>query len=251
MLDTWWIYMFFLLIFFFGEQKRGWIHFSVLSEGINKNIISSGESMISALKHTNTQIHTFPPSVKLAPIDEGNRWQNLRWWVYTLKVILQFPALNIYFVLIYRRLWCHTHSVCVWSKKVEHDSFITQTVTPHWYCVAQIVKLLIWLFHPFPTCWFPIYSSWWCETLHSALRLPQAPEGSSVMWQQQDRHVWLQGAQPGGCLATDLQYCYVTEARHHNNSKHPFIVSSHTTDAKTEEKPRSLLLLFQWKCLIN
>lgn len=63
--------------FFFGfvfwEQERDWVCFSVLSEEINKNIISSGESTISALKHLNTQIHTFSPSMKYAVVPY--RWR--------------------------------------------------------------------------------------------------------------------------------------------------------------------------------
>ena len=86
----------------------------------------------------------------------------------------------------------------------------------------------------------------------------QAPSGSrrliSHVWQQQDISMWqvrLQSAKSGGCLATGLQCCYVTEARQHNNSKHPFIVSSHITDAKIEEKSRTLSLLFLWKCFLS
>lgn len=57
----------------------------------------------------------------------------------------------------------------------------------------------------------------------------------------------------GQSLAPGLQYCYGSEARHNNNnnSRDPFIVSSHTTDAKTEENSRTLLSLFSIKTFIQ
>lgn len=106
-----------------------------------------------------------------------------------------------------------------------------------------------------PILFLPVgYLSWqlvvWCPALCS-----QAPEGSSALWQQGDIsrwHVRLQSAKSGGCLATGLQYCYITEARQHNNNRKTslFFVNSHTTDAKNREKVKYIVVaFFRQKCL--
>lgn len=120
------------------------------------------------------------------------------------------------------------------------DGFITLHCYFHYFltCYHTILFLLISIL----TCWLPVLRAGDVMP-HTLLRLLKAhqPYGNNK--------IFLGGmlgckVQSGGCLATGLQYCYVTEARQHKNSIHPFIVSSHTTDAEIEEKSRTLSLLF-------
>lgn len=144
---------------------------------------------------------------------------------------------------IYRRLWGCTHTVCVWWLHYSH-SYTTDVVCFFTWSRTILFLLISILFLPVG------FLSWElvvrCPTLRS-----KAPSGpwrliSHVATTQCSRwHVRLQSAKSGGCLATGLQYCYITEARHPNNSKHPFILSSHTTNAKTEENSGTLSLFYQ------
>lgn len=137
----------------------------------------------------------------------------------------------------------HSHCLCLMA------SLLTQLY--HWCCVF-LTRYHTILFLLISILFLPVGSLSWelvvpCPTLCS-----EAPSGpwrliSHVATTRYSRwHVRLQSAKPGGCLATGLQYCYVTGARHPNKSKHPFLLSSHTTNAKTG-KFKNLVIAFSMK----